>query len=150
MANTYTQILAHVVFSTKHREPLISTEMRDPLFKYVGGIITAQKGTPLAINGVADHMHILLRMPTDVSYADMLRAIKANSSKWMNDEIRGPREFAWQTGYSAFSVSKSVKDAVETYIHKQEEHHQRVSFKEELIALLEKHGIDYDPQYVFD
>jgi len=150
MANTYTQLLAHLVFSTKHREPLITSELHAPLMEYIGGIITGQKATPLAINGVADHIHILLRMPTDISIADMLRVIKSNSSKWINEGKLCPQEFAWQTGYSAFSVSKSLKDTVESYILNQQEHHRRMSFKEELIALLERHGIEYDPQYVFD
>ena len=149
MASTLTNLLYHVVFSTKGRLPLITGEIRDPLYRYIGGIIRNQGGTLIEIGGVADHVHLLARFPASKAVSDMLRDVKSDSSGWINQERRHER-FGWQTGYGAFTVSQSQVRTVRRYIRRQEEHHRRTSFKEELIALLEKHEIEYDERYLWD
>ena len=149
MASTLTNLLYHVVFSTKGRMPLIRSEIREPLYRYLGGIVRNQKGKLIEIGGVADHVHLLVRFPASRAVSDMLRDLKSDSSKWLNRER--PRDrFAWQTGYGAFTVSQSQVGTVRRYIRGQEEHHRRHSFKEELLGLLKKHGIEYDERYLWD
>jgi putative transposase len=104
-------------------------------------------GHPLIINGIDDHVHVLLKLPPTISVADAIRVIKTNSSKWAHERRK---KFGWQAGYSAFSVSESSVDAVRTYIERQEEHHRKRTFAEEYLELLQKHGIAYDPRYVFE
>ncbi len=149
MASTLTNLLYHIVFSTKHRIPLITEDIQEPLYRYVGGIIRGEGGSQLEIGGTPDHVHILARFPARKSVSDMLRHIKASSSKWLNDKGREDR-FAWQEGYGAFSVSQSRVPAVRRYLENQEEHHRRWSFKQELISLLEKHGVEYDERYLWN
>ena len=107
MANTFTNLLYHVIFSTKGREPLIRDTWRSQLFAYVGGVVRNERGILLQAGGTADHLYLLLKLPASVAVADMLRLIKANSSKWVNESAFSPGAFAWQTGYGAFSVSES-------------------------------------------
>jgi putative transposase len=150
MATTFSNLLYHIVFSTKTRLPLIHKEIQGPVYEYVGGIIRDEGGILLEIGGVPDHIHILAKLRTDKAVALMVQRIKGRSSKWLN-EWRAPTErFGWQEGYGAFSVSESLVNKVRTYIRTQEEHHRRVSFKEELIALLKRHRIPYDERYVVD
>lgn len=149
MAHTYTNLLVHAVFSTKDREPVLSAEVRDRLCPYLGGIVHEMGGRALAINGVEDHVHSLISIPPTVCVADVMRVLKANSSKWIHETWPGLRSFAWQTGYGAFSVSQSQADGVSEYIDRQEEHHKRMTFQEEFLALLKRHGISYDPRYVW-
>ncbi len=147
MAGTYTNLLYHIVFSTKNRIPLISTALKEEMYAYVGGIIRAEGRTLLEIGGVADHVHVLLKHKPTIAVAEILNRIKANSSKWVHEK-RMSRAFAWQDGYSAFSVSESQVAAVRHYIQNQASHHERLSFKDELRALLERHGIPFEDRYL--
>ena len=150
MASTFTHLVYHVVFSTKHRDPLITATLRDELYKYIGGIIRGEGGKLLEIGGVTDHVHIVAKSKADVSVARLLRLIKANSSKWANERPKRNGRFGWQTGYAAFSISESQISKVRAYVRNQERHHRRLSFKDELVVLLRKHGIDYDDRYLCD
>ncbi len=147
MAGTYTNLLYHIVFSTKNRIPLISSTLQTDLYAYIGGIIRAQGGTLLEIGGVSDHVHLLLKLKPTISVSVILNRIKANSSKWANEK-RNSRVFAWQDGYSAFSVSESQFASVREYIRTQESRHQRLSLKDELKALLKRNGVPYDDRYL--
>ena len=146
MASTLTNLLLHVVFSTKDRRGLITADLQENLYPYIGGIIRGEKGVPLAIGGTKNHIHILAKFPASISVSDMLRCIKGNSSKWIKEK---GRPFAWQRGYAAFSVSQSLAGRVRTYIQRQEEHHKQNSFQDELISLLKIHGIEYDENYIW-
>lgn len=148
MASTFTNLLYHVVFSTKDRVPMITKELQERLYEYMGGIIRGEGGVLLEIGGVADHAHLLAKLKADTAVAVLLRLLKSNSSGWVNDNRLIPGRFAWQTGYAAFSVSESQVEAVRRYIRNQEAHHAKVSFKDELIALLKKHRIEYDERYI--
>jgi REP element-mobilizing transposase RayT len=150
MPSTYTNLLYHIVFSTKQRIPLIADDWKEELYRYIGGIIRAEGGVALEIGGANDHIHILAKFKASVSVADMLNKIKANSSKWANDHKMKMRKFGWQEGYAAFSVSESRVPDVKEYIQNQEEHHRKHTYQEELLALLERHGIEYDPRYLWD
>ncbi len=144
MPHTYTSLLVHVVFSTKDRAPDLSPDLAARLFPYMGGIVRECKGAALIINGPADHVHLLLSIPAAVSIADMLRVLKANSSRWVHEQFPERKRFGWQAGYGAFTVSGSRLGDVRNYIASQEEHHRRVSFQEEFLTLLRKHGLEYD------
>ncbi len=146
MAHTYTNLLTHALFSTKDRQPLIRTDMKSDLYAYMGGIITNLRGKPVLINGPKDHVHLLFVLPASLSLADLMEKLKANSSKWANE--RSPRRaFSWQTGYTAFSVSQSKLSEVKAYIAHQEEHHRKLTYQEEVVALLKKHGVEFDPRF---
>lgn len=142
-----TSLHFHVVFSTKERRPLINYAIRPDLHTYIGGIVRELNAKPVIIGGVADHVHLLISLPAALSVADCLRVVKANSSRWMNE--RG-HVFSWQTGYSAFTVSTSLISKVADYIRGQEEHHKKHSFQEELLALLQKHGVSFDEKYLWN
>ena len=150
MGSTYTNLLYHLVFSTKHREPLIVPEIQEDLYRYIGGIVRDQGGKLLHAGGMPDHVHLVTRLKADVSVSEMMRLIKANSSKWANEEGRQRTRFEWQVGYAAFSVSASQLEGVARYVDTQEEHHRRRPFKEELMELLRRNGIEFDERYVFD
>ena len=150
MPGTYSQILLHIVFSTKHRQPFIATDIAERLYPYVGGIIRAEKGVLYDIGGIEDHVHLYLRWRPDGSVSDLMRTVKARSSKWVHDTFPKLGTFAWQEGYSVFSVSKSQEEAVKKYIAGQAEHHKKEDFKSELLRLLRAHGIEFDEQYVFE
>ena len=150
MASTLTNLLYHIVFSTKHREPLIATELRPELHKYIGGIIRGERGVLLEIGGMPDHLHIVTRFRADVSVAEMLRLIKCNSSKWANERPDKRFRFEWQTGYGAFTVSESQLGSVRNYVRGQEQHHRKMTFQEEFVAMLKKNGIEYDERYLWD
>jgi REP element-mobilizing transposase RayT len=150
MPNTYTKLYYHLVFSTKHRKPLITDAIEPQLHKYINGIIHNFEGTCIEINGTADHIHILTILPPKTSLSDALRSIKAGSSKWVHESHPTHSSFTWQDGYAAFTVSASQVESVRTYIRNQKTHHQANDFKTELIGLLDKHGIDYDERYLWD
>jgi REP element-mobilizing transposase RayT len=150
MGATYTNLLYHIIFSTKHRVNLITPEIETDLHSYLGGIIRGAGGIALEIGGIEDHVHLVTKFKPDSSISDMLRLIKANSSKWVNEGANTSTRFEWQTGYAAFSISESQVPAVRAYVRNQKEHHKRYTFKEELITLLEKHGIEYDERYIWD
>jgi REP element-mobilizing transposase RayT len=150
MPGTYSQLLLHIVFSTKGRAPWITHQVADRLYPYIGGIIRAERGVLYDIGGVEDHVHMYLRWRPDGSVSDLMRTVKARSSKWLHDEFPSLREFAWQEGYSVFSVSKSQEGAVKAYIAGQAEHHKREDFKSELRRVLRAHAIEFDEKYVLD
>jgi REP element-mobilizing transposase RayT len=150
MPGTYSQLLLHIVFSTKHRDPWIVPEVAERLYPYMGGIIRAEKGALYDIGGVADHVHLYLRGRADESVSNLMRTVKARSSKWVHDTFPAIGAFAWQEGYSVFSVSKSQEEAVKRYIAGQAEHHKKEDFKSELLRILRAHGVEFDERYVFD
>ena len=150
MGHTYSKLMVHVVFSTKDRAPTLDSELKPRLFAYMGGIVRELGGTALLINGPADHVHILMLFPAKIALSEMMGKLKANSSGWVHREFPAKRAFAWQTGFAAFSVSVSQKLAVLDYIAGQEEHHRKLSFKEEFIAFLQKHEVEYDEGYIWE
>ena len=147
MPSTYLSLHYHLVFGTKNREALIVPELRARLHDYLGGTIRGLGGYPEGIGGVADHVHLLVGLKATHCLADVLRELKKASSAWVHEEI-GLRGFAWQEGYAAFTVSATTREAVRHYIANQEEHHRTKSFREELVEMLNKAGIEYDPQYL--
>ena len=148
MPSTHLSLHFHVVFSTKNREPRITEKSRDRLHAYLGGVARTSGAIPEAIGGVADHVHLLLGLPATARLADVVRDIKAVSSKWMHDEA-GDRAFAWQEGYGAFTVSPSLREIVKSYIARQEEHHRKRTFQEEYRELLQRCGVDFDERYLW-
>jgi putative transposase len=137
----------HVVFSTKERRPTIQDAWRERLHEYLGGTVRALGGVTQGIGGVQDHVHLLIGLKATHCLADFMRELKKASSTWVRDELE-QRSFAWQEGYAAFTVSASARDPVVKYIANQPEHHRQRSFRDELIELLERAKIQYDPQYL--
>ena len=146
MGSTFLSLHYHIVFSTKDRRPFIRSEWRCRLHEYLGGTIRGLHGIPEAIGGVEDHVHILVGLRATHCLADFVRELKKASSIWA--QANGDSEFGWQDGYAAFTVSATSIEPVRRYIANQEEHHRKQSFQEELIALLEKAGVKYDPKYL--
>lgn len=147
---TYTSLNYHVIFSTKERAPLLEAQLRPRIYTYLGGIIRDLGGQPILIGGVEDHVHVLCRLGTAVSLADALRQVKGSSSRWINEDLKLKFKFQWQSGYSAFTVSRSNLGSVETYIAGQEEHHRKRTFKEEVLEFLRVHEVEYDERYLWD
>lgn len=150
MPQSLAQILVHLVFSTKNREPLLDDSVHPELHAYLGGIVANHGGTLLKAGSVADHIHLLIAHPRTCSPADLVQEIKTGSSKWL--KTRGPRyaAFHWQSGYGIFSVSPSHRAAVEDYLTRQPEHHKAVTFQDEYRRLLKKYAVAYDEKYVWD
>lgn len=148
--STFSNLLFHIIYSTKYRKPTIRTEWKDDLYGYIGGIVRDQKGTLLKIGGVEDHVHLLVQLSPTIAISDVMRKIKSNSSKWINERSGVTRKFEWQSGYAAFSVSESRMPAVAEYIANQAEHHQTKTFEEEFLAILMKHNIEFDMRYIFE
>ena len=146
MAHTHLNVLVHFVFSTKNRHDTLSDEIRPKLWKYIGGIGANHHIPILAVGGTANHVHMLLALPPEMSVAKAAQIIKANSSRWIAEHAN---DFAWQEGYGAFSVSASNINAVKDYIEHQSEHHAKRSFEDEFVVMLRKSGVTYDPHYVF-
>jgi putative transposase len=149
MAHTFTNLLTHVVFSTSGRAPFLADGCRSDVHAYIGGILRELKATPITIGGTPDHVHLLTRLPADLTLADCMRVVKANSSRWLKERWPERRAFAWQGGYGAFSVSESNRGAVIRYIQDQARHHQRISFRDEFLALLKRHGVEFDERYIW-
>ncbi len=147
MSHTFTKNHQHIIFSTAERRKLIDKEFQPKLWAYMGGICRNHKMFVRTIGGIEDHIHMLIELPPTIAVAEAVRTIKSNSSKWVNEL---GRSFAWQKGYGAFSVSASNITAVERYIRNQERHHRKMTFEDEFLGFLKKHGIDFDPKYVFD
>src|SRR5271154_4654702 len=143
MSHAYVQNAVHIVFSTKDRRETVGEDLRRKLWAYVGGICRKQGIFCHAIGGMGDHIHLLIQVPADLSVGKTVNLIKSNSSKWMKPRAA---DFAWQEGYAAFSVSASVVPGAMQYIENQDAHHARMNFDVEFIALLKKHGVDYDPR----
>ncbi len=149
MANTYTQIHIQFVFAVRFREAVIHSSWKDELYRYMTGIVQNNKHKLIAINGIPDHIHILIGMRPTQSISDLMQDIKGSSSKWINQKgfIKG--KFEWQEGYGAFSYGKSqVKDVI-AYIENQEQHHSKKTFRDEYMDFLKKFDIEYDEQYIF-
>ena len=148
MAQSLLRIYIHAVFSTKGREPTILEEWRTELHSYIGGILNNRRCDLLTAGGVEDHMHLLFRLPATVTVADLIRDIKSNSSAWRHQA--GDHAFAWQNGYGAFSVGPTQVGDVIDYIGRQRQHHAKVSFRDEYLAFLNKYGVEYNEQYLWD
>ena len=148
--STFTNLLFHIIYSTKYRKPAIRSEWQDDLYGYIGGIVRDQKGTLLKIDGVDDHVHLLAKLSPTIAISDVLRKVKSNSSKWINERSDVSRKFEWQSGYAAFSVSESQIPAVAEYIANQAEHHRKKTFEVEFLEILKKHNIEFDMRYVFE
>jgi len=149
MANTYTQIYIHIVFAVEGRQSLIQPKHNDELQKYITGIVSAQKHKLNAINNMPDHLHLLIGLRPDASLSELVRDIKANSSRFINEKRWMMGRFAWQEGFGAFSYARSQLGTVIRYIDSQQQHHARKSFREEYTALLEKFGVEHDRRYIF-
>ncbi|UQD57521.1 IS200/IS605 family transposase [Flavobacterium sp. K5-23] len=149
MANTYTQIHIHFVFAVKFRDGMIKANWVEDLYKYMTGIIQNNNHKLLAINGMPDHIHILIGLRPAQSISDLMKDVKQSSSKWINENKLTSRHFEWQEGYGAFSHSKSQINQVINYIQNQELHHKKKTFIEEYIDFLEKFEIDYDEKFIF-
>jgi REP element-mobilizing transposase RayT len=146
MSHTYAQNVVHVVFSTKDRRKVISSEFQPKMWAYAAGICKNLGIFVHAVGGTEDHIHFLIQIPATLALAKAVSAIKSNSSRWANE---GGQKFAWQQGYGAFSVSASIVPAVVRYIRNQEAHHRKMSFEEEFLVLLKKHGVEFDREFVF-
>ena len=147
MASTFLSLHYHLVFSTKDRYPFIQPQWQERLFEYLGGTIKGLGGFPQALGGVADHLHLLLGLKATHCLADFMRELKKASSTWMHEEMN-ISTFAWQEGYAAFTVSASSRPGVKKYIVNQAEHHRKKTFREELVDMLQKAGVEYDPKYL--
>jgi REP element-mobilizing transposase RayT len=149
MGHTYTDLLTHIIFSTKDRLPYLRKERRNDVFTYMGGMVRELKGSALNVNGVDDHVHLLVRLPASLAVAKAAEIVKTNSSRWIHEWRVLHRTFAWQAGYTAFSVSESQSESVSTYITNQENHHRTVTFQEEFVAFLERSHIQYDERHIW-
>ncbi len=149
MANTYTALFYHVVFSTKNRVSYIEPEHERRVWSYIGGVARKHGLTALRVGGVEDHVHALVMSPPTFAPSEIAKFLKGDSSKWVHEEFPNWRGFAWQDGYGAFTVSKSNIASVVSYIENQREHHRMKTFQEEYIEFLRKHEIDYDERYVW-
>ena len=150
MGHTYHSLSFHIVFSTKERLPIIDGTMCDKLCAYMAGIINNGYGFTRKINGTTDHVHILADIKPTHSPSDLLREIKANSSRWTHETFSSKTNFAWQSGFGIFSVSFSLVPKVIHYIENQEKHHRSMTFQEEYLQLLQRHNVQYDPRYIWD
>ena len=139
-----------MVFSTKDRREMIEPEWEARLHKFMGGIIKDMKGQPICINGMPDHVHILCYLHQSIAVSEVIKNLKSRSSLWLNEEHISKRHFNWQTKYGAFSVSKSQMEDTARYVRNQKEHHKTMTFREEYLKLLEKHGLPYDERYVLE
>ena len=147
---TLTPPLVHCVFSTKERRPIITPALRERLWPFLGGIARQNKMKAIEIGGMPDHVHILLSLPSTVSIAKATQLVKGGSSKWVHDTFPEHRLFNWQVKYGAFGVSQSLLEKTIGYIRNQENHHRKMTFQEEFLALLKKHRIAYDERYLWE
>ena len=149
MANTFSQIYIQTVFAVSGRLSLITKDYKEELHKYITGLVRNQGQKLITINGMADHLHILIGLRPSIALADLVRDIKSDSSDWVNRRRLARVKFAWQEGYGAFSFGHSLLDTIIRYIHNQEKHHRRKSFRNEYLALLRKFEIEFKEEYVF-
>jgi putative transposase len=150
MPSTHHGILIHTVFSTKNRKPMIDVEWQDDLYAYMGVTAREHKAIIVCSGGIEDHVHLLIKIHPAFAVSSTVQLIKANASRWVNEERLTRWNFEWQRGYGAFSVSQSRARRVKQYIHNQREHHQKQTFSDEYVEILQRHEIEYDPRYVFD
>jgi putative transposase len=146
---SYTNLLYHITFSTKERRTLLKPALLPRVTQYIGGIVRELDGQLLAANGDADHLHLAALASPTTAVANLVRTVKANSSKWIHESLPNMEAFGWQEGYAAFTVSQSVLPRVMAYIQGQPEHHKKADFKQEFIALLKKHGIPFDERFLW-
>lgn len=150
MGSTLSRLTYHVVFSTKGRESNIIGEIRNNVYRYIGGIIRSEGGVMIQIGGMPDHVHILLTLKPIHTISSVLQKIKGRSSKWINDQNLFASQFAWKEGYGVFTVSESQLPRVINYVRNQESHHRRYNFKEEVVRMLSYHHIEYDELYLWE
>jgi len=150
MANTYSQINIHCVFAVKGRENIIVESLRDDLHRYMSGILKNDNAYPLAVGGWKDHVHVFFELHPDSKISDVMRMLKATSSKWINENKLVSGRFQWQEGYGAFSYSRSQRHDVIGYIMNQEEHHSKKTFRQEYLEMLMKFQIEFKDEYVFE
>jgi REP element-mobilizing transposase RayT len=148
MPQSLSAVYIHLIFSTKDRTPLVPDHITTDFYSYIGGIARNEKCVSLATGGMADHIHLLVSLSREIAIAELVRTIKAASSKWMHDH--GRHDFQWQAGYGAFSVSRSNLNEVRAYIARQKEHHLDTSFREEYLTFLKRHDIEFDERYLWD
>jgi REP element-mobilizing transposase RayT len=149
MANTYTSLYYHLIFSTRNRANAISQEIERRLWAYIGGVARKHHLTALQVGDVEDHLHALVISPPTLAPSQIAQFLKGDSSKWIHEEFPSLRDFAWQDGYGAFTVSKSNLPQVVRYIERQREHHRKQTFQEEYLEFLQQHGIEYDERYLW-
>lgn len=149
MANTYHQIYIQTVFAVKYRQAVIEKEWRSKLFGVIGNLINEANCKTIIVNGVEDHVHCFIGLRPAISVSELMKTVKAKSSKYINDHSLTPEHFEWQEGYGVFSYSRSHIDRVYKYIQNQEEHHKKQRFRDEYLDLLKEFGVDYDEQYIF-
>ncbi len=150
MANTYTCLYYHIVFSTKLRERWLFPAIEERVWSYLGGIAHENKMTPIKIGGIEDHVHLVMGVHPTIAISQAVQLLKAGSSGWVHDTFPNLRGFGWQDGYAAFTVSKSQLPEIVAYVGNQREHHKIKTFQEEYLSFLRKHEIDYDERYVLD
>jgi putative transposase len=149
MANTYINLIIHIVFSTKNREPFLMPSIRKRLYSYLNAIANEHDLVTLCVGGTSDHIHLLLSLPSTINLSDALRFLKGGSSHWLRETFEELKSFSWQEGYGAFSIGKSQMDRTKEYIRNQEEHHKKVSFQDEYLAFLKRNNIQYDENFVW-
>ncbi|WP_442509909.1 IS200/IS605 family transposase [Novipirellula sp. SH528] len=147
---SYTQLTYHIVYATKYRNRSIVAEIRDRLYEYIGGTLRGKNGRLVQIGGVEDHVHILAQLSPTLAVSDVIRDVKANSSRWMNEQPEVKRTFEWQKGDGAFTVSYSRIPKVRAYIQNQEEHHRTITFREEYVDFLKRHDIHFRAEHLFE
>jgi putative transposase len=150
VAGKYLCVNLHILWSTKGRRGFISTQWSDRLYAYIGSVARFKNAQLIEANSQPDHIHLYISMPSTISIGCLVNALKANSTRWIRQTLPNAKWFSWQEGYAAFSVSRSQENGVIEYIRNQVEHHKRRDCQEELLDLLRRHGIEYDPRYVFD
>jgi putative transposase len=150
LSHTYTKLLFHCIFSTKGRRAFINKDISERLYAYIGGILREHGARLAEAGGTEDHVHLLIEPPATLPVADVMRLVKANSSKWMRESYPTHASFGWQTGYAAFTVSVSAVDDVISYIQQQAEHHRTRTFTEEFVEFLRRNKIEYDERYALD
>ena len=150
MANTFSQITMQLIFAVKNRESLITPGLREPLHKYISGILKNQNQKLLIVNSMPDHIHILIGQSPSISLSDLVREIKSESSRFINENKLSKFKFYWQEGFGAFSYSRSQREIVVNYILNQEAHHKKKTFKEEYLDFLKKFEVEYDERFLFD
>jgi REP element-mobilizing transposase RayT len=149
MANSFAKIIIHYIFSTKNRQPFITTDIAPELWAYMGGIARKNKMIPLAIGGMADHAHACLIIPPTMTVSKAVQFIKGGSSLWIHEKYPNHKKFKWQEGYGAFGVGESMIDKTRVYIHHQEKHHSKISFQEEYRRLLDLYKIEYNEKFLW-
>jgi len=149
MANTYHQIYLQTIFAVKYREAVIEKDWQSQLFGVIGNLINEANCKTLIVNGMEDHVHCFLGLKPVVSVSELMKTVKAKSSKYINDNLLTPKRFEWQEGYGVFSYSQSQVDKVYQYVLNQAVHHQKQTFRDEYLGLLKRFKIDYDEQYIF-